>query len=90
MKWTKELIPNIFIEIQGSSNGSAPDKQGGMSTNSCTLWQRLQGNIKTNWVQCSYTSIMRTKIFWELVESEKDIEEAWKATTYEILENEII
>lgn len=79
---TIELPGEYLVTIRASANGSAPDRQGGMSTQSGTLWVKLvRPNWDSGWHQCGDKSLTKVVRLWKLVASEADIPEAWREAT---------
>ena len=79
---TIELPGEYLVTIRTSANGSAPDRQGGMSTQSSTLWVKLvRPNWDSGWHQCHDKSLTKVVRLWKLVASEADIPEAWREST---------
>ena len=79
---TIELPGEYLVTIRASANGSAPDRQGGMSTQSGTLWARLvRQTWDSGWHQCHDRSLTKVVRLWKLVASEADIPEAWREAT---------
>ena len=85
---TLTLPSGWSVELAGTSTGFPPDDSSGMSLNSSALWCRLMNPSKVNrttgpkgwdsgWHQCSGSSLTRARLWWDLVESEADIREAW-------------
>jgi hypothetical protein len=74
-------LPNHHsVTIHPSANGSPPDRQGGMSTNSATLWIRLRGPDRdSGWVRCHDKSWTKVRNIWLRVLLPFQIEGAWHA-----------
>lgn len=72
------------LELAQTSNGSPPDRQGGMSTNVACTWQRLRwpGAIDTGW-QLACRGFAKIAAWWGLVESPRDMKDAWDITADE-------
>lgn len=77
MTWSRNLPGNHTVEITSSSNGSPPDRQGGMSTNMSTQWLRLDGGP---WQRLSERSLLKSVKWWETVQTEADIYDALAIT----------
>jgi hypothetical protein len=83
---TIDLPSGWTVEIASTSNGSPPDRQGGMSPAMGANWIRLQWQgarwatpIDTGW-QRSDMSAMKIAQWWELVKTPRDILDAWDLT----------
>jgi len=84
--WRCFLPDGYAITVCGSSNGSPPDRQRGMSTNSSTAWVRLVGpRFDSGWHCCSHPSAFKARMWWELVATRADFAEAWMLSTGEAM-----
>lgn len=86
---TIDLPSGWTVEIASTSNGSPPDRQGGMSPAMGANWIRLRWQgarwcqpIDTGW-QRSDMSATKIAQWWELVGTLDDILDAWDITVAE-------
>ena len=71
------------LELAQTSNGSPPDRQGGMSTNVACTWQRLRWPfaVDTGWHKAlDWLGFTKIAAWWQLVATPHDIPDAWDIT----------
>lgn len=66
------------VELASTSTGLPPDYPTGLSLNDCATFCRLvRLGWDSGWHQTQHGGFQRSKEWWELVESETDIADAW-------------
>lgn len=66
------------VALCSTGSGNPPGHHGGMATCSSEMWCRLVRDAwDSGWHRCGIKSLLKAKAWWDLVESEADIREAW-------------